>query len=50
VTVDGEAALLALRTRLGGMLTRIAVAHCAPLGGHLGWRPALPVTQLVLRK
>jgi precorrin-6Y C5,15-methyltransferase (decarboxylating) len=50
VTVDGEAALLALRTRLGGSLTRIAVAHCAPLGGHLGWRPALPVTQLALRK
>jgi len=50
VTIDGEAALLALRTRLGGALTRIAVAHCEAIGSHLGWRPAMPVTQLAVRK
>jgi precorrin-6Y C5,15-methyltransferase (decarboxylating) len=50
ITLDGEAALLALRTRLGGTLIRIALTHCAPLGGHIGWRAALPVTQLAVRK
>jgi precorrin-6Y C5,15-methyltransferase (decarboxylating) len=50
VTVEGEAALLALRARLGGALTRLAVTHAEPLGGYLGWRPALPVTQLAVRK
>jgi precorrin-6Y C5,15-methyltransferase (decarboxylating) len=50
VTVEGEAALLALRARLGGTLTRFAITHAEPLGGYLGWRPALPVTQLAVRK
>jgi len=50
VTLDGEAALLGLRARLGGALVRIAITHCAPLGGHTGWRPAVPVTQLAVRK
>ena len=50
VTVEGEAALLALRLRFGGALTRVAVSHAEPLGGYLGWRPAMPVTQLTVRK
>lgn len=32
------------RARLGGELTRIAVARAAPVGGFTGWRPAMPVT------
>jgi len=50
VTVEGEAALIALRARLGGTLSRLSVAHAEPLGGYLTWRPALPVTQLAVRK
>ncbi len=50
VTVEGEAALIALRAKLGGSLTRLAITHAEPLGGYLGWRPAMPVTQLAARK
>jgi precorrin-6Y C5,15-methyltransferase (decarboxylating) len=46
VTVEGEAALVEARARLGGALARIAVARAEPLGAHLGWRPMMPVTQL----
>ena len=47
VTVETEALLLQRRTRLGGELTRIAIAHLEPIGRRQGWRPALPVTQWV---
>ncbi|MBB4286067.1 precorrin-6y C5,15-methyltransferase (decarboxylating) subunit CbiE [Roseospira goensis] len=50
VTLEGEAMLTALQARLGGALTRLSVAHAAPLGGFHGWRPAMPVTLLALRK
>jgi precorrin-6Y C5,15-methyltransferase (decarboxylating) len=42
--------LFALQARLGGTLTRIAITHADPVGGYLGWRAAMPVTQLLARK
>ncbi|MFO1039158.1 MAG: precorrin-6y C5,15-methyltransferase (decarboxylating) subunit CbiE [Geminicoccaceae bacterium] len=50
VTLGGEAALLAFHGRHGGSLTRLAISRAEPVGGEIAWRPALPVTQLVLRK
>jgi precorrin-6Y C5,15-methyltransferase (decarboxylating) len=50
VTVEGESVLFALQARLGGTLTRIAITHADPVGGYLGWRAAMPVTQLLARK
>ncbi|MGY1679673.1 precorrin-6y C5,15-methyltransferase (decarboxylating) subunit CbiE [Geodermatophilus sp. SYSU D01176] len=44
VTVEGEAVLAAWRARVGGALTRLAVAHAAPVGRYTGWKPAMPVT------
>ncbi len=45
VTLEGEAVILRARETYGGDLTRIGVAHAAPVGGRTGWRPAMPVTQ-----
>ncbi len=45
VTVGGETALAAARERWGGELARIAVARADTVGGVLGWRPQMPVTQ-----
>ncbi len=45
VTLDSEALLIALHTRHGGDLTRIAIDRAEPLGGRTGWRPAMPVVQ-----
>ncbi len=45
VTLHGETALLESRARLGGELTRIAVARAGPVGAQDAWRPLLPVTQ-----
>ena len=45
VTVDGEARLVALQAAMGGTLTRIAVSRAEPVGGHLGWKPMMAVTQ-----
>lgn len=44
VTLAGEAQLLALQAAHGGELVRIAVSRAEPLGGHMGWRPLMPVT------
>jgi precorrin-6B C5,15-methyltransferase / cobalt-precorrin-6B C5,C15-methyltransferase len=44
VTVQSEAVLAEWHARCGGSLTRISVAHAAPVGGFTGWRPAMPVT------
>jgi precorrin-6Y C5,15-methyltransferase (decarboxylating) len=44
VTVQSEAVLAHWHARCGGSLTRISVAHAAPVGGFTGWRPAMPVT------
>lgn len=45
VTLESEAALLALHARVGGDLTRIGVSRAAPVGGRTGWRTAMTVTQ-----
>lgn len=45
VTTAMEAVLLSLHARLGGELTRIAVARAAPVGAMTGWKAAAPVTQ-----
>src|SRR5690606_14156799 len=45
VTLEMEAILLDLHSRLGGSLTRISVARAGPVGTMNGCRPAMPVTQ-----
>jgi precorrin-6B C5,15-methyltransferase / cobalt-precorrin-6B C5,C15-methyltransferase len=50
VSLAGERMLLDWQTRHGGVLTRIAVSHVAPLGMQAAWRPLLPVTQLAATK
>jgi len=45
VTLATESLLNKHYARLGGGLIRIAVARAEPLGGTIGWRPAMPVTQ-----
>ncbi len=51
VTIDTEALLIARHAAVGGELIRLAIARAEPIGSgesrRLGWRPALPVTQLV---
>jgi precorrin-6B C5,15-methyltransferase / cobalt-precorrin-6B C5,C15-methyltransferase len=44
VTVQSEAVLAEWHARCGGELTRLSVAHAAPVGGFTAFRPALPVT------
>jgi precorrin-6Y C5,15-methyltransferase (decarboxylating) len=44
VTVQSEAVLADWHARVGGELTRLSVAHAAPVGGFTGWKPAMPVT------
>ncbi|KXF77457.1 precorrin-6Y C5,15-methyltransferase [Paramesorhizobium deserti] len=46
VTIQSEMMLVQWQKRVGGELTRLAVAHAAPLGGFDVWRQALPVTIL----
>ncbi len=50
VTADGERVALDWRRRTGGTLVRLSIHRLAPLGGHAGWRPLMPVTQLQARK
>jgi precorrin-6Y C5,15-methyltransferase (decarboxylating) len=50
VTIQSEAFMVGLRERIGGELTRISVAHAAPLGRFDGWRCAMPVTILTVVK
>lgn len=50
VTTQMEALLLSLQARLGGELTRIAVARASPIGAMTGWKPAMPVTQFAWAK
>ncbi|GAA6617290.1 precorrin-6y C5,15-methyltransferase (decarboxylating) subunit CbiE [Scytonema sp. NUACC26] len=45
VTVESEQKLLQWQHQMGGELIRIAVQRTAPLGGFLGWKPMVPVTQ-----
>ncbi|WP_369132507.1 precorrin-6y C5,15-methyltransferase (decarboxylating) subunit CbiE [Modestobacter sp. I12A-02662] len=44
VTVESEALLAQWRTRVGGELTRLSVAHAQPVGSFTSFKPALPVT------
>lgn len=50
VTLQSEAALVSWRERVGGELTRIAIAQAQPLGGFDTWRAALPITLLEVWK
>jgi precorrin-6Y C5,15-methyltransferase (decarboxylating) len=50
VTVEGEARLFALRSEIGGDLTRIAISRAEPIGPYAGWRAHRPVTQLAAAK
>ncbi len=50
VTIEGEAALIALYQARGGTLIRIAVSRAEPVGPFTGWRPLMPVTQLAMVK
>jgi len=50
VRLAGERKLLDWQARHGGVLTRIAISHIAPLGMQETWRPLLPVTQLAATK
>jgi precorrin-6Y C5,15-methyltransferase (decarboxylating) len=50
VTLQSETVLAELHARLGGELTRIAVARARPVGALTGWGPLMPVTQWSLIK
>lgn len=50
VTLESEARLLAWADRPGAELRRIAISEAEPVGPYRGWRPLMPVTQLVLPK
>ena len=50
VTLEGEAAVLAHRARIGGSLARIAICRAEPVGPFQGWRPLMPVTQWSVTK
>ena len=50
VTVESELQLLQWHQQVGGELTRIAIQRTQNIGGFLGWKPLIPVTQLVVRK
>jgi precorrin-6Y C5,15-methyltransferase (decarboxylating) len=45
VTLEGEAATLARRRRLGGTLVRIEIAVSEPVGGLIALKPRMPVLQ-----
>jgi precorrin-6B C5,15-methyltransferase / cobalt-precorrin-6B C5,C15-methyltransferase len=45
VTVESEEVVAAGFRRHGGGLTRLHVHRAAPIGGFIGWRPMMPVTQ-----
>jgi precorrin-6B C5,15-methyltransferase / cobalt-precorrin-6B C5,C15-methyltransferase len=50
VTVKSELQLLQWQQQVGGELTRIAIQRTQNIGGFLGWKPLIPVTQLVVLK
>ncbi|MBL8701386.1 MAG: precorrin-6y C5,15-methyltransferase (decarboxylating) subunit CbiE [Alphaproteobacteria bacterium] len=45
VTLEGESALAGWHAKLGGTMTRLAIARLEPIGPLHGWRPLMPVTQ-----
>lgn len=50
VTVESEVQLLQWQQQVGGELTRIAIQRTQSIGNFLGWKPLIPVTQLVIVK
>jgi len=50
VTLESEAMLTGWHAKHGGELARIGVSHAKPIGPHRGWRSAMPVTQISVRK
>jgi precorrin-6B C5,15-methyltransferase / cobalt-precorrin-6B C5,C15-methyltransferase len=50
VTVESELQLLQWQQQFGGELTRIAIQRTQNIGGFLGWKPLIPLTQLVVLK
>jgi precorrin-6B C5,15-methyltransferase / cobalt-precorrin-6B C5,C15-methyltransferase len=50
VTVESELQLLQWHQQVGGQLTRIAIQRTHNIGGFLGWKPLIPVTQLLVIK
>ncbi|MEC4814377.1 MAG: precorrin-6y C5,15-methyltransferase (decarboxylating) subunit CbiE [Scytonema sp. PMC 1069.18] len=50
VTVESEQKLLQWHNQKGGELIRTAVQRVAPIGGFLGWKPMVPVTQWMVVK
>ena len=50
VTLEGESVLAGWHAKHGGELARIGISHAEPIGPHRGWRTAMPVTQLSVRK
>ncbi len=50
VTVESELQLLQWHQQVGGELTRIAIQRTQSIGNFLGWKPLIPVTQLVAVK
>jgi precorrin-6B C5,15-methyltransferase / cobalt-precorrin-6B C5,C15-methyltransferase len=50
VTLESEAVLLHLHSRLGGELVRLSVQRADSIGDLTGWRPMMPVTQWSLVK
>jgi precorrin-6Y C5,15-methyltransferase (decarboxylating) len=47
VTMEGEAALVALFGLHGGEMTRLSISHLDRVGGFHAWHPAMPVTRYV---
>jgi precorrin-6B C5,15-methyltransferase / cobalt-precorrin-6B C5,C15-methyltransferase len=45
VTLGSEQVLLEKYAALGGNLTRLQFTQASPIGGKVGWKPAMPVTQ-----
>ncbi|KAA0112338.1 precorrin-6y C5,15-methyltransferase (decarboxylating) subunit CbiE [Mycolicibacterium sp. P1-5] len=50
VTAESEAVLLQYYSNLGGQVRRFQHYRGEAVGGFTGWRPAMPVTQWVVRK
>lgn len=50
VTVESELQLLQWHRQVGGELSRIAIQRTQSIGNFLGWKPLIPITQLVAIK
>jgi precorrin-6Y C5,15-methyltransferase (decarboxylating) len=50
VTIESEANLAARHKQYGGELVRMLIARAEPIGGVLGWRYLMPITQWAVVK